>query len=48
MIVWVRAVDFRALAAEMVDPPRGGREKGKLAILAKRPATAADGGLQHL
>ncbi|MEY3774941.1 MAG: hypothetical protein RLZZ129_1721 [Verrucomicrobiota bacterium] len=27
---------FRILAAEMVDPPTGGRDKGKLAILAER------------
>lgn len=28
---------FRILAAEMVDPPTGGRDKGKLAILAEKP-----------
>ncbi len=44
MVALVGAVGFRVLAVEMVDPPRGGREKGKLAILAERPATGADVG----
>jgi len=38
MVALVGAMGLRVLAAEMVDPPRGGREKGKLAILAERPA----------
>jgi SAM-dependent methyltransferase len=47
MIALVGALGFSVLAAEMVDPPRGGREKGKLAILTERPATATDGGSRH-
>ncbi|HRI83114.1 MAG TPA: class I SAM-dependent methyltransferase [Opitutaceae bacterium] len=37
MVAMTEATGFRVLAAEMVDPPTGGRDKGKLAILAEKP-----------
>lgn len=42
IIALVEELGFRVLAAETVDSPRGGREKGKLAILAERSTTATD------
>ncbi|MCW5549517.1 MAG: class I SAM-dependent methyltransferase [Opitutaceae bacterium] len=36
MVALTDATGFRVLAAEMVDPPTGGRDKGKLAILAEK------------
>jgi len=40
MLALVGELGFRVMLSEMLDPPRGGREKGKLAILAVKPAVA--------
>lgn len=37
-LVMVQAVGFKLLADVMLEPPRGGREKGRMAVFAEKPA----------